>query len=86
MCSNLAGFPLRVEPFPDAALTRDAMLGGKVQIWQPREGYRAGTDPVLLAASVEARAGQSVLELGCGGGAALCCLGARVPGVRLAGL
>ncbi|MBP0483770.1 methyltransferase [Sagittula sp. M10.9X] len=62
------------------------MLGGRVQLWQPREGYRAGTDPVLLAATIAAGAGQSVLELGCGGGAALCCLGARVPGLRLAGV
>ncbi|WP_425073168.1 tRNA1(Val) (adenine(37)-N6)-methyltransferase [Sagittula sp. S175] len=77
---------MRAEPFPEDELTRDAMLGGKVQLWQPREGYRAGTDPVLLAASVQARAGQSVLELGCGGGATLCCLGMRVPGLRLCGI
>lgn len=62
------------------------MLGGKTHIFQPREGYRAGTDPVLLAASVQARSGQSVLDLGCGGGVALCCLGARVAGLQLAGL
>ncbi|WP_349539415.1 methyltransferase [Sagittula sp. NFXS13] len=77
---------MRADPFADADLTRDAMLGGLVQIWQPRIGYRAGTDPVLLAASIRGVAGQSVLELGCGGGAALCCLGRRVPGMRLAGL
>jgi tRNA1(Val) A37 N6-methylase TrmN6 len=43
-------------------------------------------DPVLLAASVPARAGQGVLDLGCGVGVAALCLGARVPGVALAGL
>ena len=48
-------------------------------------GYRAGVDPVLLAASVPARAGQSVLDLGCGAGVAALCLAARVPGL-LAGL
>lgn len=77
---------MRADPFIDAELTRDAMLGGRVQILQPRDGYRAGTDPVLLAASVMAKQGDSVLELGCGGGAALCCLGVRVPGLDLAGL
>lgn len=43
-------------------------------------------DPVLLAAAVPARAGQSVLELGCGAGAAILCLGTRVPGMRLTGV
>lgn len=67
-------------------LTRDAFLGGRLHIYQPRNGYRAGIDPVLLAASVEARAGQSVLELGCGAGVAALCLAARVPGLSLTGL
>ena len=62
------------------------MLGGKVRLLQPKEGYRAGTDPVVLAAAVAAQPGQSVLELGCGAGPGLCCLGARVPGLRLRGL
>ena len=66
--------------------TCDAFLGGKVQLWQPLTGYRAGVDPVLLAASVPAHAGQSVLDLGCGVGAAALCLGARVPGLTLLGI
>lgn len=77
---------MRVEPFAEAELTRDDLLGGRVQLWQPRDGYRAGTDPVLLAASVLAQPGQSVLELGCGGGVTLCCIGARVPGLHLCGV
>ncbi|WP_299676257.1 methyltransferase domain-containing protein [uncultured Roseobacter sp.] len=68
------------------ALTRDAFLGGRVQLWQPRTGYRAGVDPVLMAASVAAEPGQSVLDLGCGAGAALLCLAARVPGLHLTGV
>jgi tRNA1Val (adenine37-N6)-methyltransferase len=67
-------------------LTHDAFLYGKLHLWQPRKGYRAATDPVLLAAACPAMAGQSVLDLGCGVGAAALCLGARVPGVRLSGL
>jgi len=67
-------------------LTHDAFLGSKVMLWQPRVGYRAGLDPVLLAASVPAKAGQSVLDLGCGAGAAALCLGARVPGLVLHGV
>ena len=67
-------------------LTCDDFLGGKIRVWQPRKGYRAGVDPVLLAASVPARSGQSVLELGCGVGVASLCLGARVPGLALTGV
>ena len=77
---------MRAEPFDDDALARDGFLGGRVGVWQPLQGYRAGTDPVILAASVPARAGQAVLELGCGAGTALCCLGVRVPGLELAGI
>lgn len=56
--------------FPDDALTQDAFLNGRVMALQPRDGYRAATDPVFLAASVPARTGQNVLELGCGAGVA----------------
>ncbi|WP_171175748.1 tRNA1(Val) (adenine(37)-N6)-methyltransferase [Ruegeria sp. HKCCD8929] len=72
--------------FSDTELTRNAFLGGRLKLWQPRDGYRAGVDPVLLAASVPARAGQTVLELGCGAGAAILCLAERVPGQVLTGV
>ena len=67
-------------------VTRDAFLGGRLTLAQPVRGYRAGVDPVLLAAAVEARAGQSVLDLGCGTGTALFCLARRVPGLELVGV
>ncbi|TNF59721.1 MAG: methyltransferase domain-containing protein [Rhodobacteraceae bacterium] len=67
-------------------LTRDGFLGGRLHLWQPARGYRAGVDPVLLAAAVPARSGQSVLDLGCGVGAAALCLAARVPDLRLTGV
>ncbi len=66
--------------------TRDAFLGGRVQLYQPVDGYRAGVDPVLLAAATPAQPGQTVLELGCGAGAASLCLHARVTGLSLTGV
>lgn len=69
-----------------AATTTNAYLDGGLTIRQPAKGYRAGVDPVLLAASVPAKAGQSVLELGCGVGTASLCLGCRVQGLRLVGV
>jgi len=69
-----------------AALTRNDFLNGALKIWQPEQGYRAGIDPVLLAASVPAKAGQSVLELGCGAGVASLCLSRRVGGLQVVGV
>lgn len=74
------------EPFAAADLSVDAFLGGALQIAQPIKGYRAGSDPVLLAASVQAHEGQRVLELGCGGGVASLCLGRRIAGLNLQGI
>ncbi|MFH5772668.1 tRNA1(Val) (adenine(37)-N6)-methyltransferase [Paracoccus sp. NGMCC 1.201697] len=67
-------------------LRTDGFLGGRLRITQPVGGYRAGADAVMLAAACAARPGESVLELGCGAGVALLCLGFRVPGLRLTGL
>ncbi len=67
-------------------LSRDAFLGGQLQIWQPKDGYRAGSDPVFLAAACEASPGQTVLELGCGVGVASLCLAHRIPGLELTGI
>lgn len=71
----------------DPAGTRDdAFLGGRLVLRQPARGYRAGMDAVLLAAACPATPGARVLELGCGAGVALFCLGARVGGLALTGL
>lgn len=72
--------------FADDALTCDGFLGGALRIWQPKDGYRAAMDPVLLAAAIPARAGESVLELGCGAGVASLCLAHRIPGLAVAGI
>ncbi len=72
--------------FADDALTDDKFLCGRLRLFQPLQGYRAATDPVLLAAACPAVAGESVLDLGCGVGAAALCLGLRVPKLRLSGL
>ncbi len=67
--------------------TRDALLGGRVVLEQPRaRGLRAGLDAVLLAAAVPARPGDHVIEAGCGTGAAFLCLAARIPGITVTAL
>lgn len=67
-------------------ITEDTLLGGTVVLRQPARGYRAAIDPVLLAAAVGARAGETVLDVGAGVGAAALCLARRVPGCRVKGI
>lgn len=73
-------------PAPEAELTEDALLGGRVRLVQLAAGYRVAIDPVLLAAAVPARAGEQVLDVGAGVGAAALCLARRVDGCRVSGL
>jgi tRNA1(Val) A37 N6-methylase TrmN6 len=67
-------------------LTEDTLLNGRVALSQPAQGYRAAIDPVLLAAAMSAQPRETVLDAGCGVGAALFCLAARLPGLALSGL
>lgn len=66
--------------------TEDRLLGGRVRLRQPRRGFRAAIDAVLLAAAVPARAGERVLEAGLGSGAAALCLLARLPDLGVVGI
>ncbi|MBL8644897.1 MAG: methyltransferase [Rhodospirillaceae bacterium] len=67
-------------------VTDDALLNGRVRLRQPKTGYRAAIDPVLLAAAVRASGSARVLDAGCGTGAATFCLAARLPLVDVSGL
>lgn len=51
--------------------SRDAFLSGRVHVWQPEKGFRAGTDSVLLAAALDCDMRGEALEVGCGAGGAL---------------
>ncbi|WP_374514370.1 tRNA1(Val) (adenine(37)-N6)-methyltransferase [Brevundimonas sp.] len=67
-------------------VVENGLLDGRVRLRQPAKGYRAGMDAALLAAAVEAKAGERVFEAGCGAGAVLMQIAARRPGVKLTGL
>ena len=45
------------------AFREDRILGGRIRLLQPSEGYRVAIDPVFLAAAVPAGPGDLVLEL-----------------------
>jgi tRNA1(Val) A37 N6-methylase TrmN6 len=67
------------------ATTEDAFLGGALRLLQPRSGYRAGLDAVLLAASVPdpCRSEMNAIDLGAGVGTAGLCLAARLSNIRV---
>lgn len=67
-------------------ITQDALLDGRVLIYQPRHGYRVAIDPVLLAAAVPVVRGDRILDIGTGVGAASLCLALREPGCRISGI
>lgn len=66
--------------------TIDGLLDRRVALEQPADGFRVAMDTVFLAAAVPARAGEKILDLGCGVGGAMLCLAARVPGVLVMGI
>lgn len=63
--------------------TVDEFFGGKVHVFQPKEGFRAGTDSVLLAAALDASASGEALEFGAGAGAALLMAAYRLPNMTV---
>lgn len=71
---------------PDEApeVTRDALLGGRVSLLQPRRGHRAGTDAVLLAQAAAAHGAERVADAGSATGAVGLMIGCLRPGTRLA--
>lgn len=62
-------------------VTDDAILNGRLRLFQPRRGHRFGHDAILLAAAVPAKPGERVAEFGAGVGAASLALLARVPDI-----
>ncbi|MEQ8585594.1 MAG: methyltransferase [Thalassobaculaceae bacterium] len=66
--------------------TEDLLLDGQVRLIQQKSGYRAAIDPVLLAASIPARQGDRLVDLGCGAGAVFACVAGRVDGVEVIGV
>ena len=66
--------------------TCDEFLGGRVKVFQPKQGFRAGTDSVLLAAALDSSLSGAALELGSGAGGTLLPAAARLSAAHLTGL
>lgn len=62
------------------------LLGKRLSLIQPDGGFQTSIDAVLLAAACPATSGQTILDLGCGVGAAGLCVATRVPDLHLQGV
>jgi tRNA1Val (adenine37-N6)-methyltransferase len=70
----------------DADLTRDAILRGRLQLWQPRIGYRFAVDPLLLVHFVNQQSREGVaraVDLGTGCGVAALALALALPSTEI---
>src|ERR1700761_4850642 len=79
----MPGWRTSCGPMSELVVTEDAFLGGKLRLRQPKSGHRAGHDAMLLAAATPACAGDRVVDLGAGVGAAGLAVATRVGGIKL---
>ena len=70
----------------DENTTVDDFLGGLIKLSQPKIGYRATSDAVMVAAAVPAKEGETILDVGCASGIVGLCIGARVPNLSITGV
>lgn len=55
----------------------DRFLGGALEIFQPQEGFRSGSDAVFLSAIIPSSYEGTVLDVGCGSGVVSLCASFR---------
>jgi tRNA1(Val) A37 N6-methylase TrmN6 len=63
--------------------SEDAVLGARLWLRQRKRGHRVGHDAILLAAACPAAAGDRIVDLGAGVGAAGLAVAVRAPGVEV---
>lgn len=67
-----------------SALTKNSILNGYIEIYQPKHGFRVGIDSILLASSVEKYS--KCMEFGSGSGIILVYLSKRFPDSKVFGI
>lgn len=68
------------------AHTVDDFYSGRLKVYQPEQGFRAGTDSLLLASALDKAFSGEAMELGCGAGGALLPAACRLERAHLTGL
>jgi tRNA1(Val) A37 N6-methylase TrmN6 len=78
--------PVTSAPYSIIETTDDALFAGRLICRQPRDGYRFSVDAVLVAHFTAPKAGQRVLDLGCGCGVVGLVMAYRHPRISVCGL
>ncbi len=71
---------------PSDAEYPDGFLGGRVHLYQPRSGHRAGLDAAFLQACIPAEASGHLIDFGAGCGAVALAAAARAPALTVTGI
>ena len=66
--------------------TSDGFLGGRVHLYQPRSGHRAGLDAAFLQACLPDEASGHLIDFGAGCGAVALAAAARAPALTVTGV
>ena len=77
---------MTIDKNTETEFSEDFLLGGRVLVRQPTEGYRVAIDPIFLAASIEIEPNDTILDVGAGVGAASLCLATRALNVKVTGV
>lgn len=62
------------------------LLDGKIRLYQPHSGFKAGIDPIFLSAAVAEFSPQDILDVGCGVGTASLCLKHHLKSCQIKGV
>ncbi len=62
------------------------ILGQKITLFQPIDGYKSGIDPIFLAFFADVRDNDTVLDFGCGVGASMLALKFFYPKIKIHGI
>jgi tRNA1(Val) A37 N6-methylase TrmN6 len=71
---------------PPDAETSDGFLGGRVHLYQPRNGHRVGFDAAFLQAAIPDDASGHLIDFGAGCGAVALAAAARAPDLTVTGV
>jgi len=71
---------------PSDAECPDGFLGGRVHLYQPRSGHRAGLDAAFLQAAIPGEASGHLIDFGAGCGAVALAVAARAPALTVTGV
>ena len=71
---------------PSDAEIPDGFLGGRVHLYQPRSGHRAGLDAAFLQACIPGEASGHLIDFGAGCGAVALAAAARAPALTVTGV